>query len=97
MKVQLSAEAKLDLKTAAEWYENQQKGLGKRFTSTIRRELKIISQNPQQTSFRYKNIRTAVVTVFPYMIHFYIDTDAENIIIVGIFHTSLNPKNWNTR
>jgi len=43
---------------------------------------------------RYKDIHTAIVSEFPYMIHYNIDADKNLITVLSIIHTSLNPKNW---
>lgn len=92
MKVFLTAEARLDIKEASEWYEEKQKGLGRRFTATIREEIRFIAKNPKLIAFRYKEIQTCVVSVFPYMIHFYINQSG--VVVVGILHTSLSPNKW---
>ena len=94
MKFILTTEAKLDVKKAVDWYEEKQKDLGKRFSKIIREEVKIIARNPEIYTHRYRNIRTATVSVFPYLIHYTLDTDNTQVIILGIIHTSLSPKKW---
>ena len=92
MKIFLTTEAKLDIKEASYWYEEKEKGLGRRFTTVIREEIAFISKNPESIALRYKEIHTCVVSVFPYMIHYYIDNN--RLVIVGILHTSLSPNKW---
>jgi plasmid stabilization system protein ParE len=65
--------AKEDIKDVALWYKAKQNELGMRFTKEIRKIVKFIQQNPETIAVRYNNVRTALVDVFPYMIHFYID------------------------
>lgn len=92
MKVLLTTEARLDIKEASEWYEEKEKGLGRRFAKTIREEIGFVAKNPESIALRHKEIRTCVVSVFPYMIHYY--TDKNNLVIVGVLHTSLSTKKW---
>ena len=94
MKLILTTEAKIDIKRTAHWYEKKQKDLGRRFTKIVREEIKIISDNPELYRFRYKDVHTAVIAIFPYMIHYRFDSNSNHIIILGIIHTSLSPKKW---
>ena len=61
--------AKNDVKEAAEWYESKQTGLGKRFVFHVRKKIKRIKQSPLMYVTRYDEIKTAVLDVFPFMIH----------------------------
>lgn len=87
--------AKADIKEAALWYNKQQPGLGKRFTKEVRAKVADIKANPLAYSVRYNDVRTAVVDVFPFMIHFIID--GKSILITAVLHTSLNPDKWADR
>ena len=89
--------AKKDIQEAARWYNNQQEGLGKRFTAEVRKNVRFIKQNPQASNVRYKNVRTTVLNIFPYMIHYTIDENIKTIIISAVLHASRNPKFWNSR
>ena len=73
--------AKEDIREAAIWYNKQQKGLGKRFTAEIRENVHFIRQNPKASNIRYKNVRTTVLNIFPFMIHYTIDEKDKTIII----------------
>lgn len=86
--------AKQDIKEAAHWYNAKQKGLGKKFTSLVREKVKFIRQNPAASAIRYDGVRTAVLDVFPFMIHYSVD-DAQRLIVVSaVLHTSRNPQIW---
>lgn len=89
--------AKQDIQEIALWYNSKQKGLGKRFILVLRQKVKFISQNPQAVAVRYADVRTAVLDVFPFMIHFTIEEDKKRVVISAVFHTSLNPKKWKKR
>jgi len=45
--------AKEDIQEAALWYNKQQKGLGKRFTTEVREKVHFIRQNPKTSHVRY--------------------------------------------
>lgn len=89
--------SKQDIADAASWYDSKQKGLGKRFTQEIRSKVLLIRQNPKISAIRYDNVRTNVLDVFPFMIHYAIDEHNKTVIILGVFHTSINPDNWSKK
>jgi plasmid stabilization system protein ParE len=89
--------AKEDIKDTALWYNKQQAGLGKRFTTEVREKVHFIRQNPKTANVRYNNVRTAVLDVFPFMVHYTIDEDNKTIIISAVLHTSRNPELWKKR
>ncbi len=89
--------AKEDIREAAKWYNKQQNGLGKQFTAEVRENVHFIRQNPKASNVRYKNIRTTVLNVFPFMIHYTIDEKNKAIIISAVLHTSRDPKIWDER
>ena len=89
--------AKEDIREAAKWYNKQQKGLGKRFTTEVREKVHFIRQNPKASNVRYSKVRTAVLNVFPFMIHYTIDEKNKTIIVSAVLHTSRNPELWKNR
>lgn len=89
--------AKEDIREAAKWYNKQQNGLGKRFTAEVREKVHFIRQNPKASNIRYNSVRTAVLNMFPFMIHFTIDEKSKTIIISAVLHTSRDPELWNNR
>lgn len=86
--------AKEDIQEAAQWYNQRQKGLGKRFTAEVRERVSLIQRNPQASPIRYEDVRTAVLNIFPFMIHYTIDEAAKTVLIAGVFHTSISPERW---
>lgn len=89
--------AKKDISQAAHWYNTKQKGLGKRFIADVRQQVKYICQNPHSVEIRYDKTRCVVLDVFPFMIHFHTDESKKLMIISAVFHTSLDPENWQKR
>lgn len=89
--------AKEDIREAAKWYNLKKQGLGKRFTAEVRELVQFIRQNPAAFNVRYDGVSTAVLDIFPYMIHFTIDQEKKEVIISAVFHTSRNPEVWSKR
>jgi hypothetical protein len=86
-----------DMQFAALWYDKQQKGLGKVFLTRIKERVRKLKPNPYTCQVRYKNVHTALVNQFPYMIHYTIDETTRLFFIVAILHTSQNPQIWDDR
>jgi len=89
--------AKDDIGEAAKWYNNKSQGLGKRFTSEVRGKVHFIKQNPTTFNIRYDNVRTAVLNIFPYMVHYTIDEAKKTVVVSAVFHTSRDPELWSKR
>ena len=93
----ISTFAKSDLSEASKWYENQQKGLGKRFLNEMKEAFDIICKNPKGFQIRYDDYRIYFTKIFPYGIHYQYIADKNEIRIKAIFHTSRNPLIWERR
>ena len=89
--------AKEDVREAAKWYNKRQNGLGKRFTAEVREKVHFIRQNPKASNVRYDDVRTAVLNVFPFMIHFTVEEKNKTIIVSAVLHTSRDPEIWKKR
>ncbi len=89
--------AKEDIREAARWYNKQQEGLGKRFTAEVREKVHFIRQSPEASNVRYDGVKTTVLNVFPFMVHYKVDEKNKTIIISAVLHTSRNPELWKNR
>ncbi len=83
----LLSAAKQDIREASQWYNEQLLGLGNRFRDSVRAKVNTICQHPQVYAIRYAEMRTAVLDVFPYMIHFFIVEEQKFVIISAVLHT----------
>ena len=90
----ISTYAKTGLSDASKWYENQQKGLGKRFLNEIKKAFNDISINPVGFQIRYDDCRVYYTKVFPYSIHYKYIAEKSEIHIKAVFHTARNPEIW---
>ncbi len=92
-KLKILLKAKLDLKEIAVWYDEEiQKGLGRRFLSSVKTEMALVQNNPLIFQTKYDNNKTILVKNFPYLIHYEIITN--HIVVKAILYTSRNPKNY---
>ena len=89
--------AKADIRNSARWYEQQQQGLGEKFANEVREKIRFIQKFPESARLRNSVVRTAVVEIFPFMIHYQIDESRRLVIISAVIHTSRNPKIWKQR
>lgn len=94
-KVIIFAEAKTDIKETANWYNDKQIGLGKRFIDSVKNEISIIRHNPFLYEVKYDNVRTALINNFPHLIHF--DITSQTVFIKAIYHTSRDSDIWMER
>ena len=93
-KIIISVSAKTDIKEHAQWYNKQQKGLGKRFSQSIKACVRTIQLHPESFQIRYKNNRVGIPDKFPYLIIYNINKDSKTIRIIAIYHSSQNPEKW---
>lgn len=89
--------AKADIRAAAQWYQRQKFGLGKQFTSQVREKLRFIREFPRASAIRYDEVRTTVLEVFPFMIHYTVDEATKTVTIAAVLHTSRDPEEWDGR
>jgi hypothetical protein len=54
------------------------------------------SQN-RASGIRYKEVHTAVVRQFPYMVHYTVDQQTKTIEIIAVLSTHRDPELWNER
>lgn len=86
-----------DIRKAASWYNTKQPGLGKRFTQQVRKKVHYICKNPNTPTIRYDEVRTIMLDVFPYMVHYIVNDAKKQLIISAVLHTSRNPVMWEKR
>ncbi len=95
--VSISEAAQLDILEAKNWYERKLPNLGNRFFGEIKSKVKLNSKRPESYRIRYSSIRVAFCNTFPYGIHFNMYKENQEVLIIGVYHTSQDPKIWTTR
>jgi hypothetical protein len=95
-KIIIQEEASQDIRDGAEWYNEQQSGLGKRFKLEVKSQINLLKTSPF-FRIRYDNIRCLPLKKFPFMIHFEVDEVKKIVTIRAVFNTSRNPNIWKSR
>ncbi|MBN1899802.1 type II toxin-antitoxin system RelE/ParE family toxin [Candidatus Sumerlaeota bacterium] len=95
MKVNIHELAAKEFEEAIDWYENQSKGLGKRFKKSVIEQIRKIKKNPNWFLIEADNIHKAYIPKFPYKILFTIEED--KIDIYAIAHMHRKPWYWQSR
>lgn len=81
---------RLDIQEARKWYNQRQKGLGKKFYTEVKSSLEAIRRTPQ-FQVRYDEIRCLPLKTYPFMIHYQVDEGQKTVLILACIHCSLNP------
>ena len=87
--------AESELAEAAQYYDEQEPGLGRKFLDAIVDASEKIRRNPELWSFYEKPIRGYRVMPFPYRLLYRELPD--RIQIVAVFHLSRRPGCWKER
>jgi plasmid stabilization system protein ParE len=84
--------ARLELKSAVEWYEQRSPELGTRLARAVDRLVDRIVLNPKLFAVAYRGVRQARVRGFPFALYFQEMND--QLIVLTILHTSRDPRTW---
>ena len=83
--IKITPTALNDLQQGIDYYQLQQKGLGKRFSNVIETTLEKIKLMPHAASIAYNDVRYKIVDKFSYVVLYKIHND--DILILRIFNT----------
>ena len=95
MKVVFGEAARIELVDTIEWYEVQQKGLGKRFAQALDLTKKRITFFPEISAELAQGIRRAIIKGFPYGLIY--AQNGDTIEIIAIAHLHREPMYWENR
>ena len=95
-KIQIESEVRQDIQEGIDWYNEQQRGLGRKFHAAIKEAFRGLRTNPF-FQIRYDDVRCVPLRKYPYMIHFTIDENNKTIAVIAVFNTSRNPQMWKGR
>lgn len=93
--LRLTDDALFDIEEITSWYEDQRKGLSYDFELCLEAGINEIIRTPLAFQQRYKEVKILFINRFPYGIHYILKK--EEVVIIGVFHTSRSPKNWDKR
>jgi toxin ParE1/3/4 len=92
MKVAFLPQAANELADAADYYEDQRSGLGRRFRDELDAHLGWIAQNAEVPRLRRGSYRRVNMRVFPYYIAYVLRGDV--LWVVAVAHGQRKPEYW---
>jgi plasmid stabilization system protein ParE len=87
--------AEADLEQAANWYDEEQAGLGSRFLTDVDQVFGRIRTMPLQFPVVSDNMRRALLHAFPYAVYFRATNEA--LLVVAVLHLRRRPGLWRVR
>lgn len=91
----IKEEARVEISDAYFWYEEKQIKLGERFLNRLGDCFTTIKSNPKIYTKKYKEMRQAIIDVFPFVVIYEIEKN--NIVVFAVFNTHRDPKKWEKR
>jgi plasmid stabilization system protein ParE len=88
-------EAEEDIDRAYAWYEGQRAGLGDQFLEALHQVVDRIRDNPQMYGVFRRDIRTAPLSRFPYVVY-YRDRGTD-ILVIAVQHGRRSSRAWRGR
>ncbi|MFI5454017.1 MAG: type II toxin-antitoxin system RelE/ParE family toxin [Isosphaerales bacterium] len=93
--VVLRPEVEQDLLTARDWYDQQQDGLGDKFTAEISVVFDRLAEMPELYAVAWRDVRTCRPRRFPYVVYYRVLTD--RVEVFAVLHGSRDPSSWQSR
>ncbi|MBS77422.1 type II toxin-antitoxin system RelE/ParE family toxin [Variovorax sp. Varisp41] len=90
--VRFEAPAQDDLRTAFEWYEVRQTGLGTEFLRSVAAASELLARDPERHPFANAPYRSAKLRRFPYALHYRFD--GQHVSILACLHYRQSPARW---
>ncbi len=87
--------ARQEMDDSIAWYESEGQDVGIDFASEIASLLARIADTPKQFRKVRGDVRRAVLSRFPYTIHFLLESN--RIVVLAVFHAKRNPKRLEDR
>jgi len=91
----IEPEAEKDLRDAQDWYERQRLGLGDDLLLCFEAVLEAVGERPRSFPIVGRRARRALMRRFPFSVLFVELADV--IAVIGVFHTSRDPRQWRRR
>ncbi|MCF6171006.1 MAG: type II toxin-antitoxin system RelE/ParE family toxin [Bacteroidales bacterium] len=91
----IKEEARSEISDAYFWYEEKQNNLGERFLNKLDDCFITIKNNPKICAKKHKNMRQAIIDVFPFIVIY--EIEKTDIVVYAVFNTHRNPEKWKKR
>jgi len=86
-----------DIINAIEYYKEISPKLAQHFLLRVKEAKQHIAQTPFGFQIKYNNVRTILLQQFPYHIHYLINDNQKQIVILAIIHSHKEPKDYSNR
>jgi len=83
-------EARDDIRTAYEWYEDQSLGLGLDFLRAVEASVQLIQRHPLMHQMVHEHYRRALVRRFPFALFY--EHGGGKITVYAVFHGAQSPE-----
>lgn len=96
-KLRARPEVRTDIFEAAEWYEQQQSGLGTDFSREVRQAIRSLKINPFLYRIRHPKhqVRWVILQRFPYRVVFVVE--GEVVSVLAVTHAKRHDRHWQER
>ena len=88
-------EARDDIRTAYEWYEDQSVGLGFDFLRAVEACVQLIQRHPLMHQIVHEHYHRALLRRFPFALFY--EHGCGKITVYAVFHVSQSPEKWLAR
>lgn len=98
-RVTIRPEVETDLAEAIVWYDAKQLGLGQRFAEEVFSVWDNLELNPRLNARRHpsKDIRWRFPPSFPYRVIYELDSNRNEVVILGVMHAARHESAWQER
>ncbi len=93
--IELTSIAEVEMWNAIDWYDDQREDLGKLFARAFQNAIQVLQKNPNTFPVGVGKKRKLPTKGFPYLIIY--EVQENTVFVLGVFHTSRNPKSWKSR
>lgn len=83
-KLKLLPIAYQDLRKTKKWYLEINAELGDDFKIKVNEELDYIKKYPKHYQKKYKELRQAIVSRFPYTIYYLVEEELKMVVVIGV-------------
>jgi len=95
MRIEFHPEALAEFRAAAEYYEKQQRDLGRRFINAVESAIAHVADSPASWRIVEDDVRRYLTKVFPYAVLYSIEDGY--VLIVAVMHCRREPGYWRNR
>jgi len=81
-----------DIAEACRWYEGRRTGLSRKFLRELRLTLRRIAQSPEAYAAAERDVRSARMHRFPYVVHFRFT--GQKVIVLAVMFGGRDPSSW---